>query len=244
VIALEPDSENQKQMTARDRSPLVGVDKDPVPSATILKTNELEKKLKGGYKVVYRAGSKRITILRFLLAKMVYDSDGLGLDEFLVVYDLFMYADGKSANDQTFREKYGDWLFTVSELLQQMSDCRTFPIRPNRESRELLGKGLNPLLPSQHAYFGYKKQPRISNSFRIQFRNPLITPKAYPPKRFIGVGYRDKGHLKNKAVDGSPSWQEVWDSKKHQIQESTLFLSIELQPKINLNRIEFVDENF
>jgi hypothetical protein len=238
---FDSESENQKQLLARDRSPLVRLDKDPVPNATIQKTLELEKKLKGGYKVIYRAGSKRITILRFLLAKMVYDSDGLGLDEFLVSYDLFMYADGKCQSDQTFKEKYGDWLFTVSELLQQMSECRTFPIRPNRESREILGKFLVPLLPSQHAYFGYKKQTKIVNSFRIQFRNPLITPKAFPLKRYIGVGYRDKGHLKNKAVDGSPSWQDVWDSKKHQIQGEALFLKSEPQPRINLSRIEFFD---
>jgi hypothetical protein len=241
MLILDNETENQKQLSARDRSPLVRLDKDPVPNATIQHTIELEKKLKGGYKVIYRAGSKRITILRFLLAKMVYDSSGLGLEDFLVMYDLFMYADQKCQSDKHFEEKYGDWLFTVSGLLQQMSDQRVFPIRPDTESRTLLEKGLIPLLPSQHAYFGLKKQPRIWNSFRIQFRNPLITPKAFPLKRYIGVGYRDKGHLKNKAVDGSPSWQDVWDSKKHQIQEEALFLKSEPQPRINLSRIEFFD---
>jgi hypothetical protein len=45
-------------------------------------------------------------------------------------------------------------------------------------------------------------------------RNPLAPPTKLPAKRFVGVGYKDKGNRRDPAVDGSPSWQEVATSSK------------------------------
>jgi hypothetical protein len=36
-----------------------------------------------------------------------------------------------------------------------------------------------------------------------------LIPRAVPPKRFIGVGYKDKGSRRDPAFDGTPSWQET-----------------------------------
>jgi hypothetical protein len=43
-------------------------------------------------------------------------------------------------------------------------------------------------------------------------RESLIRRGRIPPKRFIGIGYRDKGSIRNLAYDGSPPWQEVASS--------------------------------
>jgi len=46
-------------------------------------------------------------------------------------------------------------------------------------------------------------------SYRVILRNPLAAPPKAPPKRFIGVGYKDKGTKRDPAIDGSPNWKEV-----------------------------------
>jgi len=58
-----------------------------------------------------------------------------------------------------------------------------------------------------------------SNSRKIKFlvskafkRINRLTKTQPAPKRFIGVGYRDKGNARNSSLDGSPSWQEVYHS--------------------------------
>jgi hypothetical protein len=38
---------------------------------------------------------------------------------------------------------------------------------------------------------------------------PEVSNRKLPPKRIIGIGYRDKGTARDPAIDGSPSWQEV-----------------------------------
>jgi hypothetical protein len=57
-----------------------------------------------------------------------------------------------------------------------------------------------------HDYFGnYSKIGDKS----LLVRSPARKRKYRVPKRYIGVGYRDKGNMKNKAEDGTPCWQEV-----------------------------------
>jgi len=38
------------------------------------------------------------------------------------------------------------------------------------------------------------------------------------PKRYIGVGYKDKGHRRNITLDASPSWQEVAVSESSRLE--------------------------
>jgi hypothetical protein len=57
-----------------------------------------------------------------------------------------------------------------------------------------------------HDYYGnYSKIGEKS----LLVRSPVNRRKYRVPKRYIGVGYRDKGNMKNKAEDGTPCWQEV-----------------------------------
>jgi hypothetical protein len=43
----------------------------------------------------------------------------------------------------------------------------------------------------------------------LSYKESGIPTKEIPPKPYIGVGYNDKGHYTDKAVDGSPHWTEV-----------------------------------
>lgn len=61
-------------------------------------------------------------------------------------------------------------------------------------------------IPSPHGYFGMKtcgvEFTKLKRLKKREHRRP-------PPKRFVGVGYKDKGARRDKAKDASPSWQEV-----------------------------------
>lgn len=60
---------------------------------------------------------------------------------------------------------------------------------------------------------------RMSGRYQLKdATQPGVDVKTLPPKRFIGKGYGDKGTLKNCALDGSPSWQEVSSSEKYEIE--------------------------
>jgi hypothetical protein len=63
-----------------------------------------------------------------------------------------------------------------------------------------------------------------------------IEPKKFPPKKIIGVGYKDKGTRRNNAEDGSPSWKEVasYFSYKEREAEDSGFPSLD-SPEIEDN---------
>lgn len=166
----------------------------------------------GGYKVSYRTGTKQITLYRNLLAAVCYEQGGVSIEEILVLYDLSQKMQEKRQKDKAFDDKYGDWLITSFNFISGL-DPRVFPfvLKGNNQKVE---ESLTPFLPSRQAYFGWKKNPVRDTPVRIQLRNPLAPPKALPPKRYIGVGYRDKGNRRDPAVDGTPSWQEVANSRK------------------------------
>jgi hypothetical protein len=160
-----------------------------------------------GYKVVYKTGTKQVTLYRNLLARVCYEQGGISLEDILVLYDLAQKMEEKRQKDRAFDEKYGTWLITSFDFISTLSP-QVFPwtFQGNREEVE---NALRPFLPSRQAYFGWVKNPVRSTPVEIRLRNPLAPPKAIPPKRFIGVGYRDKGNRRDPAIDGSPSWQEI-----------------------------------
>jgi hypothetical protein len=147
--------------------------------------------------------------MRFLLAKALYDKeDGLHLDEYLVLFDLYYGLREKS--DPTFVAKYKEWFERTEPFFRDFASCNCFPARPvlTEHSLKLYQEFLNPVLPSQQAYYGLKGNRQLRTSFEVRLRLTLEQP-SIKPKRFIGVGYKDKGSRKDVAFDGSPSWQEV-----------------------------------
>jgi len=178
-----------------------------VPSPRLDPTN-LEEEIKtGGFKVKIKRGIKRKTLFRFLLAKLMFEEDGLHLDEYLTLFSL--YCDLCDIEDEAFRLKYDDWFSRHYRFFSELAKASTFPVRLNMENvTDVLLKQMSPLLPSKQAYFGLKGQRNIRLGFEIQL-NSNLPPVRIRPKAFIGVGYRDKGTRRDYAKNGSPSWQEV-----------------------------------
>jgi hypothetical protein len=179
------------------------------PSGSSDPTAQLEELLrKGGYKVHIKKGTKKITLFRFLLAKLLYDKvSGLHLDEYIVLMEIYYTL--RSDKDPSFIKKYGDWFERTDPFFKDIAECQVFPARIYElpATMELYRDFLRPVVPSPEAYFGLKGNRDLRKSFA------LILNIAQPPtrkfqKRVIGVGYRDKGHLKL-PHDGEPSWKQV-----------------------------------
>jgi hypothetical protein len=126
------------------------------------------------------------------------------------MFELQVYLEKKAQTDSEFSSKFSLWLITTSKILAKIGTMREFPLRFPEDSRKILAKILLPLLPGPHAYHGQMKKERwIWDSYRVLLRNPLQPKKRLPPQPYIGVGYRDKGSLRDPAKDGSPHWKEV-----------------------------------
>lgn len=163
-----------------------------------------------GFTVKIRKGTKRTTLFRFLLAKMVYDcEEGLHLDEFLTLWSLGQDLSMELTKEGKFKEK---WEFFLGRSLQFLKNVpsKEFPIRLSlsQEQREKLLKYFGENFPQPQAYFGLRGNRLLRSSFTLKLNSQLPSPKI-PPKRFVGVGYKDHGLRRNFAKDGSPSWQEV-----------------------------------
>lgn len=169
---------------------------------------DLEANLKEGYRVKIKKGVKRITLFRFLLAKLVYDDvDGLHLDEFIVFHEL--YYDLLEVQDPNFKTKYGSWLSKISVFMSDISGCTEFPARLKKyqETEKIYIEYLEPHLPTKSAYFGLKGNRELRTSWTLILVNSL-SPQGKFHKSVIGVGYRDKGYRKE-SHDGNPDWREV-----------------------------------
>jgi hypothetical protein len=184
------------QQTQANPSPCIS---DPVQSLYLTK----------GYTMKLRAGTKKVTLFRFLLAKLVHgkEEQGLSLEEFLVFHELYVQL--LDSRDPLFVQKWETSLGKVSQIMVATAGFSEFPVILDTESRdkirELLGDDL--LLPSPEAYFGLMGNRDLRTSFRIQFRSQWVPPKRV--ERYIGVGYKDKGTRRAPELDGSPSWQRV-----------------------------------
>jgi hypothetical protein len=156
-----------------------------------------------------RAGTKKVTLFHFLLAKLTYgkEEQGLSLEEFLVFHELFYQL--LETRDPLFAQKWELSLGKVSQIMVATAGYSEFPVILTEESRvkirEVLGD--DPILPNPEAFFGLMGNRDLRTSFRIQFRSQWIPPKRV--ERYIGVGYKDKGTRRAPELDGSPSWQRV-----------------------------------
>lgn len=158
--------------------------------------------------MIVKTGTKRVTLVRFILAKLLYDESGISIEEFLLLYHLFF--DLVESRDPVFLSKYGPFLERVGTLLEneKFSRSKAFPLIPENRGKEEIESFLKNFIPNRREYFGLKGQRLLSSSYRLVFNDTLL-PKRLPLKRYIGVGYSDKGTRRDLAVDGSPSWQSV-----------------------------------
>lgn len=194
-----------------------GVDRSssgPLPVNSDPKLVSLEDFLrKGAYKLKIKKGIRKKDLFRFLLAKMLYErEEGLHLDEFLVLWELYLQLLEVQSKDPSFKEKYGTFFKNSFIFFRELGSQKEFPVRieeqGNLQYLERIAKVLEPMLPTRSAYFGLKGQKNLKSGFSIVFESELLLRRV-PEGRRIGVGYRDKGSRRDPAFDGSPDWREV-----------------------------------
>lgn len=161
-----------------------------------------------GYKMIVKKGTNRMTLFRFLLGKLVFSNEGLSIEEYLLLYHLYFDLSDLVEKDPKFGKKYEANLEGLTSLIQNLSRVTIFPVILKESSRELVIRRFQDFIPTPRAYFGLSGQRDLRQSYRLVLNDTLV-PKKIPPKRFIGVGYKDKGSRRDPAYDGSPSWQEV-----------------------------------
>jgi hypothetical protein len=154
--------------------------------------------------MIIRKGTNRVTLYKFLLAKLLYSAEGLALEEYLLVFHLFF--DLTEIKDPLFAAKHFKFLERSKLLLDAIKEAKVFPVQSEGGDPDVsLFEGE---FPTKRQYFGLAGQRDLRRSFRL-ILNDTIVPKALPPVRFIGVGYKDKGSRRDPAFDGSPGWKEV-----------------------------------
>jgi hypothetical protein len=162
----------------------------------------------GNFKVRYLKNTKQITLLRNLLAALVYESRGINLEDCLVLYDLLPQMLEKSKKDPQFANKHYNSLIKSYNLIRDFVNPTKFPYKPKKNVVSELKSNLVGWLPSKEAYFGWSKNPARTKSFDILPDGlNLKLPKLIKNQKYIGVGYKDKGSARNIAFDNSPGWK-------------------------------------
>jgi hypothetical protein len=116
--------------------------------------------------------------------------------------------------DRSFLAKHLVHLEGVSHAFKLIRSCfkRKLPI-DSGDIRDALNRKNDPSVKERHRaviplceYFGNFSEWSVKSYIK---KTNLLTKKRHPPKRFVGVGYRDKGSRRIPSTDGRPAWQEV-----------------------------------
>jgi hypothetical protein len=112
--------------------------------------------------------------------------------------------------DPSFKDKYAQQVRSLAVLLSIFNQKNwLLPLVKQEISKSKMN--LNYLILRDRKYYANQK---VFLSVRKDYfyRERFLRKSKIPPKRYIGVGYKDKGARKDVAYDGSPSWQEVASS--------------------------------
>lgn len=141
---------------------------------------------------------------RFLISKLSYDPKGLDDGEVIAVTELALRLDDMAARDNNYRL----WIVPLKAIRPLLEKLRPGQSRASGLKGKFMSLDLpaTALIFGPHEYFGLKGQKRPGH-FRVLWSYPV---KRRPvTSRWMGVGYKDKGNLRNKARDGTPDWKEV-----------------------------------
>jgi len=169
-----------------------------------LSAKELQRFKSGRLKVKIRGVKSSWTIVRMILSYFVHTQDNKSeLLRTLFIEHLENHL--QKMVDPGYRKKFFKETSSLEGLIQyylKLQSMNVVLVKPSL----LRFQGL---LPSAASMYGYmiELQDNILDYFAHQRLNTLT--KMLPPKRYIGVGYKDKGNLRFSHYDGSPSWQDV-----------------------------------
>lgn len=156
--------------------------------------------------------TKRISLQRFLLSRIVYEPDQVKLSEWVCLFENQLWLERKCLNDQGFFRKFADSVFALSHYLKE-SDLQGL-FRSNKlKFSTKIKNNLSSFLVPERNYSQWKSRFSGRFSFHPNILNKELSdfyqPRRSFPKRMMGIGYRDKGSRRNLAKDGSPDWRDV-----------------------------------
>lgn len=156
----------------------------------------------------YSRRLRRISLQRFLISKIIYEPDKVSPGDLHAIYDNQMWLERKCSSDFDFSRKFGRSLEDLSALLKEINLSRGLTDRAILQLSQKAKGTLGGFIVPRRNYPDFKK--RFSGLFHVRtLKSPQDANRSLPPKRVIGIGYRDKGTARDPARDGSPSWQEV-----------------------------------
>lgn len=159
------------------------------------------------YLVQIRRGTKRITLQRFLISKIVYGMEFSEI-ELAALFHNQLWLSAKATTDSDFKRKFGEDLESISEILREANFSRGLtPGSLANCRRRLLALSWDFPFPKRNVS---TVETKLRNAIVLRWRKPEgVEIKRLPPEKYIGKGYRDKGTAKRPEFDGNPAWQEV-----------------------------------
>lgn len=149
--------------------------------------------------------SNAVTVLRYLTSKLVFTEESFSSVEAVTLFTAFEECIRKVESDRGFQFKYGSEIFIFRAVYQNLESlARIKPSLRLKTMQETYGFYRGKVF-SRRYFFAVEGQARKLYKTLLKQR----FPKRFPAKTFVGKGYGDHGTAKNKALDGSPSWQEV-----------------------------------
>jgi hypothetical protein len=163
-------------------------------------------------RVTYSATLKRVTLERYLVSRIIHQIGEVSFADILVLYDNLLWCEEKSRKDPGFQSKFGADLLILAKILKETRfSSQSFPSTIRILSQKLKENLENFAFPKRNI-------SGIAIHVRGKFhvlpsRESGVPRDQVPHKPYVGVGYKDKGSRRDPAVDASPSWQEVVNSR-------------------------------
>jgi hypothetical protein len=152
--------------------------------------------------------TKRISLERYLLSKVAFFPESVNERDLLALFLNHIDLQEKADREMDFCQKFGSDLESVSIILKGIYLSHGVSLRSLTVMSDKVKVVLSHYIVPRRNFEDFKL--RFHNSYHLIFREPQGVPTdTLPAKRWIGVGYRDKGSAKDKAIDASPSWQSV-----------------------------------
>lgn len=162
---------------------------DPLPTSTIL---------------VVKGINQAICLCRFIITRNIRDADSLTEHDFYAMWQLIEYFERQKFND-IYKEKVeilSSCVFTLKELVKLE---KRLPL--SFEVARL--RHLLPLVEMDpREYLGRFNDNTLKTEKFLKLINPNKVRKE-KERRFIGVGYRDKGTTVLPSQNGSPNWKDL-----------------------------------
>lgn len=139
---------------------------------------------------------------------MVAHDRDIDIEILSVLFQNQLWLERKCSFDDMFQKKYGSAVFALSQILKETNLSRGLtPGAVGSMKKKIKEDLVDFIYPVRNLQ---QIELLVLNSFLSKSYKPQgISTKLLPQKRFIGIGYRDKGTARKPEIDGSPSWQEV-----------------------------------